>query len=173
MLAGMSLVGSVAVVVGAVACTTSASPCTPEEHGLGGAIALTPRPLPGRPAVPGECARARIEVLSSDAELSALYEELGINAGATVSDGGAVEYPVVDFSRERVIVREGVGTEAISWAVANGEIGVLGLLSCTGPQAPSCVVNVIAVEAAITRVESRTCDPVRCGLPRPAPVRRR
>ena len=144
------------------------TPCTPDENGLGEATLLTRRDLPGRPSVAGHCTRPRVEVIASDSELRRFYDEL-----AAAPDGGAptaIEYPSVDFTRERVIVREGSGTEGVSWAVAQGETGVLGLLSCGGLQAASCVVNVIAVPALITRAETRTCDPVGCGPPQRAPT---
>lgn len=89
------------------------------------------------------------------------------SSDGSAPDGGSPEYPSVDFSREHVIVREGAGNEGISWVVASGETGVLGLLSCIGTAISSCAVNVIAVPASITRAESRTCDPVRCGVPPP------
>lgn len=149
------------------------TPCTPEEHGLAGATRLTLRQLPGRAATPDvPCTRPRIEVVSSDEELRRLYDELASPDGGAPASG-AVEYPAVDFTRERVIVREGPSTQGISWAVAQGETGFIGLLSCGGVQNTGCVVNVVAVPALITRAESRTCDPVGCGNPMPAPPRAR
>lgn len=104
-----------------------------------------------------------------------MYEELDT---VSTADGGPreeapVEYPTVDFTRERVIVREGPGNQAISWTVAQGDTALLGLLSCRAPERPSCVVNVIAVPASITRAEARTCDPVACGMPNVRPPARR
>ncbi len=149
----------------AAACEPEA--CTPEQHGLGGATLVTPRELPGRAATPGDCKPPRTEVISTEAELRRLYEELGLVTSSDdgTSHAGSGEYPSVDFSREHVIVREGSGSYGISWVAAKGETGFLGLLSCLGPTPASCVVDVIAVPASITRVETRTCDPVRCGRP--------
>ena len=141
--------------------------CTPEEQGLDDTVRLAPRELPGRAAKAGACTAVRLEVITSDSELHRLYGELGIGGGE-----GSGDYPNVDFSRERVIVREGAAGETIAWAVARGDTAVLGLASCAGQRPPpSCVVNVIAVAAPITRVETRTCEPVGCAPPRPAPVR--
>ena len=152
-------------------CNTTTS-CTPEDYDLASATRLAVRELPGRARTPGKCEKERLDVVGSDADLRRLYEELGLLAlpDGAPPEAGPIEYPAVDFGRERVIVREGAGNQAISWAVADGETGVLGLLSCGTPQAPSCVVNVIAVPAPIARAETRTCDPVGCGRPHPAPV---
>jgi hypothetical protein len=137
-----------------------ATPCTPEEQGLGSATPLTIRQLPGRPTTSGACAHPRLEVISSQEELQRLYEELGVVASES-SDAG--DSSLVDFTRERVIVREGISGEGISWAVQRGETGYVGLLACGDATRSSCIVNVVAVPALITRVESRTCDAVACG----------
>jgi hypothetical protein len=103
-------------------------------------------------------------------ELRALYEAREEERGpAVLPDGGLVapgqvELPAVDFARERVIVREGVQGEGISWAVNRGDTDVVGLLSCvdTDPK-PSCFLEVIAVASVATRAESRKCLAVGCG----------
>ncbi|MBX3205804.1 MAG: hypothetical protein KF764_12095 [Labilithrix sp.] len=111
-------------------------------------------------------------MIASDDELKRFYAELGAVSSADTADaGGLPAYPSVDFTRERVIVREGVASEGIHWAVASEGTCVLGLLGC-GSEAtpPSCVVNVIAVPALVTTVETRKCDPVNCtGLQAPPP----
>lgn len=140
----------------------SRSSCTPEDHGLGDATRLAPRELPGRAPTAEPCSRPRLEVLTSDAELTRLNDELSVTKPEPV-----------DFTRERVIVREGPANEAIAWTVARDDAGVIGLLSCGGVPKTGCVVNVIAVPALITRADSRTCDPVGCGGPQTAPVSNR
>jgi len=156
---------SAGIALGAAGACTDTPECTPEEQGLTGAARLGVRELPGRAATNGPCAGQRTEVIASDAELRRLYEELGLvsKPDGAAPESGPIEYPTVDFSRERVIVREGPGNQGISWVAAKGEAGVLGLLSCYGTTASSCAVNVIAVQAPITHAETRTCDPVGCG----------
>src|SRR5262249_23591463 len=97
-------------------------------------------------------------VISSDEELHKFYDALG--------DASPAGYPAVDFSHERVIVREGPSDGAIAWAVAQGDTCVIGLLGCAGYTALACSTDVIAISALVTRAESRTCPPVSCG---PAP----
>jgi hypothetical protein len=143
------------------------TPCTPDEQGLGDATFLTIRQLSGPPAKPGACAHPRIDVISSGDELQQVYDELGFTPSD--ADGGAAS---VDFTRERVIVREGVSGEGISWAVAQGDTGYIGLLACGRADRSACTVNIIAVPALINRAESRTCDRVGCGVPLSPPGRR-
>lgn len=131
------------------------SPCTPEEHDLEGATRLALRVLPGRESS-SACAEARVALIASEAELRTFYEGLGV---------APADQPTVDFSRERVIVSESSKNEAINWAVVRGETGVVGLLGCTLPSRSTCVTQVRAVSSLITKVESRTCDPVHCGQP--------
>ncbi|MBX3216956.1 MAG: hypothetical protein KF850_33295 [Labilithrix sp.] len=155
-----------AVVRAAVGC--GPSPCTPEEFDLGGATRVTPRDLPGLAATSAACKNPRVDVVSSDDELRRLYDDMTVEAEAAVDAGESVsppptDLPVVDFTRERVIVREGPAHEGISWVVAQRETAVLGLLSCMGLAIPSCVVNVIAVPAQVSSVETRKCDAVACG----------
>ncbi|HVH43265.1 MAG TPA: hypothetical protein VM925_13010, partial [Labilithrix sp.] len=93
--------------------------CTPENHDLGAAPQLTPRKLPGGPVTTTACNSPRLEVIGSEADLRRLYD--GIGGGAEGGVGAGTDaYPAVDFSRERVIVREGVSGEGISWVVARG-----------------------------------------------------
>ncbi|MBX3260954.1 MAG: hypothetical protein KIS78_14665 [Labilithrix sp.] len=149
-----------AVVASLVGGACGPSPCTPEEFDLGGAARLTPRTLQGRPASAEACERPRVVVIRSEDELRRLYDEL---AGATPDAGATSDVPAVDFARESVIVREGSAQEGISWIVARGDTGVLGLLSCMGLVTPSCVVDVVAVPALLTSAETRKCDAVACG----------
>jgi hypothetical protein len=103
-------------------------------------------------------------VIASEADLRALYDELGsvTSADGSVSDGGMAETPAVDFARERVIVREGP-IQTIAWAVTQNEKAVIGLLGCFSPSpASTCSVDVVAIPSLVTAVESRTCDPVKC-----------
>lgn len=154
------------VILGAVlapGCTSSE--CTPENHDLGEAPRLTLRMLPGRSTTDGPCAKDGLRVLTSEAELQQAYEPLGIKPGDE-------SYPVVDFARERVIVNESSRTEGLSWAVQQGDTAVVGLLGCGLAPPVTCAVQLGAVTALVTRVESRTCEPVRCGPPPAAPPKR-
>lgn len=135
---------------------TGTSPCTPEEHGLEGATRLALRVLPGRDGTGSACVADRVALIASEAELRTLYEGLGV---------APADVPAVDFSRERVIVSESSKNEGINWAVVRGETGVVGLLGCTVPSSSTCVTQVRAVSSLITKVDSRTCDPVHCGQP--------
>ena len=138
--------------------------CTPEEHGLQDATRLTPRSLVQK-TISSEraCAKAGVTIISSEAELRAFLDELA------PSTNGTAAYPTVDFDRERVLVREGVGGEGIAWAVVKGETSVVGLLACGGTPESSCAVDVVAVPAIIARVEARKCNPVGCGPTQPPP----
>lgn len=162
----LSLLAALAAAA-AGACTSTAQ-CTPEEYGLENATRLTTRELPAPETTESECPNPRVEIVGSDAELRALYDRLGMFTSSSESAPGEepAEYPSVDFSRERVIVREGHADEGISWAVADGDTATVGLLGCmrTGPMG-MCSVTLLAVPALVTQVESRTCDPVRCGAP--------
>jgi hypothetical protein len=97
-------------------------------------------------------------VIASQEDLDRLNTEIGVRGDG---DAGTA----VDFARERVLVREGVGGEGILWAVETGETAVVGLQRCSSPTTPSCYVEVIAVPALVSRVESRACDAVPCGSP--------
>jgi len=172
--AGLCALVSAGIAFGSAGACTGTTECTPEELGLTGAARLEVRELPGRAVADGPCASPRTDVIASDAELRRLYEELGLVSmpDGAAPESGPIEYPTVDFSRERVIVREGPGNQGISWVAAKGDSGVLGLLACYGTTTTSsCVVNVVAVPTLITRAETRTCDAVRCGAPAPAPTR--
>lgn len=170
--ASLSFLGAaIALVVLSAGPACGAPDCTPEEHGLDGAVLLTVRPLPGV-STPEACTKPRIELIRSEADLRRLYEELVV-ASSDAGGGAEIEVPSVDFSRERVIVREGRSGEGITWAVARGETVTVGLLSCRGVRATSCAVDVIAVPAPVERVEARTCEPVGCGAPRPTRTRQR
>src|SRR5690606_11854956 len=124
-----SAIAAILGAMGAGACDSTRE-CTPEEYDLEHAARLTPRELPGPPVSESDCTNPRIEVIASDAELRKLYQDLGMLAldDGTPPEGQPVEYPSVDFTRERVIVREGRTDEGISWTVADGEKAVLGLL---------------------------------------------
>ncbi len=135
---------------------TGTSPCTPEEHGLEGATRLALRVLPGHEATGAACAADRVALIASEAELRTFYEGLGL---------APADQPTVDFSRERVLISESSKNEGINWAVLRGQTGVGGLLGCTVPSPSTCVTQVRAVSSLITKVESRTCDPVHCGRP--------
>jgi hypothetical protein len=147
----------IAVASSALGCESDPT-CSAEDHGLGSARKLTVRELPTAVAKPGPCATSRLDVLGSQAELDAAYADLGLSG-----DGVSV-----DFARERVILREGVPTQSIAWASAKEDTAVLGLVAClNATTSPSCIVNLVAVPALVTRVETRSCDPVRCGSPPP------
>ena len=164
LLARAAVTGSFAVAMSAAlgggGCGPDSS-CTPEDLGLGGATMLTLRRLPEPKPTRGACARPRVEVISSPEALQAVYNDIDVSPGD--ADGGVSS---VDFTRERVIVREGVSGQGISWAVARGEQGFVGLLACRRADTSSCIVEVVAVSAPITSVETRTCDFVSCGPPR-------
>ena len=169
----LALVAAASLSVGG-ACTSS-NACSPDDHGLGDAKVLAVRPLPGRPSTPGACARPRVQLIASEGELRAFYDELGgvpMEDGG-LPDGGAGELPSVDFSKERIIVREGPGDEGAAWVVSQNNSAILGVFSCftTVQKSPSCAVSVIAVPQVVDRAESRMCDPVRCGAPPAAPGR--
>jgi hypothetical protein len=151
--------GALAVALSTSACEDHAA-CTPEEKGLGNAATLAIRHLGVTPGRGSACERPRIEVVASAADLERTYADLrdgGLDGGDTA----------VDFARERVIVRQGVYGQGISWAVAQGETAIVGLLACksTRVDSPACYEEVIAIPAVVTRVEARSCDPVGCGGP--------
>jgi len=168
--------GSALAIVGVgPACGTTA--CTPDEHDLGEAPSLTLRALPGRTTYDGPCATSRTMVISSEAELRAYYESLGVVAQA---DGAppplpAIEYPTVDFSQERVVVSESSMGEGMVWAVRQQDSVVVGLLGCGASAAAptTCVIQLAAVPALVTKAESRKCGAVGCGQPQAAPTRAR
>ena len=138
--------------------------CTPEEYGLADATRLTPRKLENHTvSFERACAKAGVRMIGSEAELRAFLDELA------VATNRAATYPTVDFTRERVVVREGVIGEGIAWAVAKGETGVVGLLECGGSARFTCSVDIVAVPAVLTGIDARKCNPVACGTTQPPP----
>jgi hypothetical protein len=148
-LPGVLVIGAT---LGLLSCA-SVEKCEPETFGYNDAQRVTFRALPAPDAQSKPCARTRLDVLATQAELEGVYTDLAL-----------LPAPAVDFARERVIVREGApgGT---TWAVASGEVAVLGLRACTVAAAQGgCVVEIVAVASAIQRAETRTCEPVGCGV---------
>jgi hypothetical protein len=162
----VAVVAVVCVGVGAGPACGSTPTCEPSDFGLASATRLAPRQLASSEATDQPCTNPRLAVISSEADLRKLYAEIHV-APATdggAPDSGAADPSTIDFSREHVFVREGPADEGVSWAVAQGDGAVVGLLSCalTGRRAPSCITTVMTVPAAVAHVESRTCDPVPC-----------
>jgi hypothetical protein len=127
--------------------------CEPSTFGLSDAQRVRFRDLPSPDPKSEECTRARLEVLATQAEVNRAYSEYGVQPA-----------PEVDFTRERVILQEG-SPGGVTWAVASGETGIIGLRSCAVNAAqPLCIVRFVAVEAIIRQAETRTCQPVPCGV---------
>lgn len=136
------------------------SACDPETFGLPNTRAAT-RELTGLPASAGACARPRLEVIQSSEELRRFHEGL-----AAANDAGtASEPPAVDFSRERVLVREGRGEVGINWIVTQGDVATVGLRGCKTVSPETCIVTVTAVSALVTKAEAKECEAVACGNP--------
>jgi hypothetical protein len=160
----VGLIGVVAVVV-RLSSACGPSSCDPEEFDLEDAKVLVARALPGETLEAG-CFKPGVRVIASEVELQQLYQDVGL---LVVADGGpsklsSGDYPVVDFSHERVVVSEATAGEGIQWAVAQGDTAVVGLAGCRTSRASSlCTVTLGAVDALVTRVESRTCNNVLCG----------
>ena len=150
-------------VVAPLACSSSAS-CEPTTFGLQSSRALVIRALTSGALFQSSCVTTRFDVISSQADLDALYVSLSVDTSA---DAGKF----VDFATERVVVREGSADEGISWGVDANGVGVFGILSCGSTnRQPTCATVVVAVDALIVRAETRTCDPVGCGDPQRAPI---
>jgi hypothetical protein len=130
----------------------SVEKCEPATFGYADAQRVKFRVLPAPDAKPEACARARTDVIAAAEDLNQLYKELNLSS------------PDVDFTRERVIVREGPAGGTV-WAVAAGETAILGLRACEeSALGSSCVVEIVAVESIVRGAETRTCEPVFCGV---------
>jgi hypothetical protein len=137
----------------ALAACDSVERCEPATFGHSDSQRVRFRELPGPSARSESCARVRIEVLATQADVNRAYGEVGFQPP-----------PEVDFTRERVILREGP-PGGPTWAVAAGETGVIGLRSCAvNAEQKLCVVSFVAIEAPIRQAETRTCEPVPCGV---------
>lgn len=164
-----ALMSVLVLLVTGSACGTTE--CTPEANGFEGAARLNHRVITQRVETPGDCQRPRVEVIATEDELRTLYDELRVASGDGGADGGPSDHPVVDFSRERVIVRAGPGKQGIAWSVAQGETATLGLAECIGAET-TCAIDVVAVPSLVTRAETRVCDALSCGRPLQPPVKR-
>lgn len=139
--------------------------CTPANHGVGDWPLVTTRAIGKKGPIDGTCKNARIEVITTQADLDRVYANL--TPLTDIEDGGVPVAPTpVDFAMEHVIVREGISSAGISWTVVRGDTAVVGILGC-GTQAVdrTCLVEILGVPASVTRFETRECESVGCGSP--------
>ena len=117
------------VAVPAAVTDCGSTECTPDAYGFSDGERIEPSALLSLSQRP--CVKPGIELVSSEARLVEVWAQFSSSneAGATV-DGGM---PTVDFSRQRVVVREGLTDEGVSWSVRSGDSVVFGLLACGGP----------------------------------------
>jgi len=106
------------------------------------------------------CAKARLQLVETQPGLDAVWEEV---MAAEADSGISTAAPAVDFTRQRVVVRVGPSAEGISWAAINGANVVLGFLACSGAADDgTCSIDIELIDAAVSAVESRSCDTVNC-----------
>ena len=144
-----------------VACGANEA-CSPEKFDLGGATRVVPTSL--AQATEQSCDQAGVSVVSDSAQLSALlakFGDAGLDASAT---------PRADFSSQRIVALRHLVSQGVSWTVVDGDKIVFGLLGCSGTvDLTNCTVDVYRVAELISSGETRTCDPVNCGLPTISP----
>lgn len=151
---------------GFLACAPEQSVCTADNSGHGGAgsRALVRRDLPGL-ADKGNC-NPHVEAITSAADLQRAYEAAGISIAdpdGGASAPGAMALPAVDFTKESVIIREAVDTQAVAWMVVSGTTATVGTQGCNGIGTSACVFQVFAVDALVTKADGYACEDVNCG----------
>jgi hypothetical protein len=156
---GAAVAALFVVALGTLSCGNNLT-CSPEKAGFASSEQVTPRALPSRDAVPGNPCNPHVSVIRTEADLAQAYAAIALEEDA--GDGG-VAPPVVDFTRETVIVREATLDQGISWVAVRGTVVTLGLQGCYAPP-DGCATTVIAVPAIVATFDTRSCDAVGCGF---------
>jgi hypothetical protein len=147
-----------------VACAPEQSVCTPDNTGHGGQRTLTRRDLPGVADKP--TCNPHVEAIATADDLRRAYEAEGLpvaDPDGGASAPGAIALPAVDFTRESVILREATDAQPIVWMVVTGSTATVGTQGCVGAGTGACVVQLIAVDALLTKADGYSCEDLRCG----------
>ena len=127
-------------------------PCTAAGAGKGNAPVLQFRALPSPALGLGTC-RSLAKVVRTEAELRTEYEAIK-----------TADVPVIDFTKEVVIVLSSDNGSGNAWQVEDGDEVAIGTARCSETGA-SCNDLVFAVQTRATRVRLYPCETVSCQQP--------
>ena len=147
-----------------VACAPEQSACTPESSGHGGERTLVRRDLQGVADKP--MCNPHVEAIVTADDLRRAYEASGqpiSDPDGGASAPGAIGLPAVDFTKESVILREATDAQGVAWMVVTGTTATVGTQGCVGAGSGACVVQVVAVDALLTKADGYSCENIRCG----------
>jgi hypothetical protein len=149
---------------GFVACAPDQKACTADNTGHEGQRALVRRDLPGLADKPA--CNPHVTAITNADDLRRAYEQAGIpitDADAGAPAPGSMALPEVDFTKESVIVREDTDAQGIAWMVVSGTTATVGTQGCKAAGTGACKLQVIAVDAVLTKADGYSCEDINCG----------
>lgn len=142
----------VAVAASSACGPDSGTVCTPKSEGFldTEVVERTVILETERPA--GACT-SRVKVVRAEDALRKLYADLQLG-----------EAPMVDFTRNVVVLREGTRERAIRFVVARDDAVMLAVQGCTAEVPNGCLLEIFSLPiSSPVRGEERSCETLNCG----------
>ncbi|MBS2016805.1 MAG: hypothetical protein JST00_28225 [Deltaproteobacteria bacterium] len=142
---------AVGVVIVATACGEGERPCTPSSEGYGDATSLVWTSLLEMERAEGPC-RPRVELYATGADLRRAADEVQIQ-----------DLPFVDFTRERVVLREAPAERGLTWVARRGDKVTIGTQACAGNTPAGCGIHLYKVTTTEgATIDEHVCAPLQC-----------